>query len=249
MQNIMITDEEMLINTTQTYFNVLEIHNRRFMLNPKTGTLILGRQYYSEKIISNHAEEHGRMNTNEPYDNFIRGWIGTGSEYPSGVIHFTPPTPKGNPEMFDKAYTVLEIFAQNGADNETIVRGFPDEWEQPLENIINSEKIKKYRNKRERNMADNNETINQGQETAAHGNYRTLMTFAPEVIKGKYDFIRFQATDPDMWITFQALYAYENNYTLTLYYNKKNGLTINDTDMRLVIDKEKYTVMYKICEK
>jgi hypothetical protein len=30
------------------------------------------------KQISSHAEEHGRMGAKEPFDDFIRGWIGIG---------------------------------------------------------------------------------------------------------------------------------------------------------------------------
>ena len=80
------------------------------------------------------------------------------------------------------------------------------------------------------------------QETAVQENYRAIMEFAPEVVEGKYDFARFQAGDPSMWITFQSLYAYENQYTLTLHYMEENGLTVCDTDMNLLIDKEKREV-------
>jgi len=45
-----------------------------------------------------------------------------------------------------------------------------------------------------------------------------------------------------MWITLQSLYNPENHCTLTLYYLQDKGLTVNDTDMRLVIDKENKTV-------
>ena len=94
-EKIAITNENMLIATAWDYFNIQEIQNRRFMFNPQTGTLILGRQYSGNTFVNgSHAEEHGKMNTGEPFDDFVRGWIGTGRSYKAGIIHFAPPIQK-----------------------------------------------------------------------------------------------------------------------------------------------------------
>ena len=134
---ITIKSKEMKVDTVHQSFNMQKIQNRRFMFNPKTGTLILGRQYADKgKLVSSHAEEHGRMNTGEPYDNFIRGWVGTGRGYIDGVIHFAPSISKENLTMFDKGFSTLEMFVKNGATENTLIRGFPDKWEQALKHII-----------------------------------------------------------------------------------------------------------------
>ena len=109
------------------------------MFNPETGTLILGRQYSGNELVASHAEEHGNANTGEPFDDFIRGWIGTTRGYDDGVIHFAPPiTNNSFPERFDKGFSTLEMFAANGANENTLIRGFPGAWEQSLSNIISS---------------------------------------------------------------------------------------------------------------
>ena len=98
---------------------------------------MLGKYYSGKKIVSSHAEEHGRIGKGEPFDSFIRGWIGYGGKDTNGVIHFAPSIPKDNVKMFDDAFFTLEMFVRNGAAQNTIIRGFPGAWEQPLSNIIN----------------------------------------------------------------------------------------------------------------
>jgi len=146
IEKIVITGENMRLDTTKSSFDMQEIENRRFMFNPQTGTHILVFQHYGVKLISSHAEEHGKMGIDEPFDNFVRGWVGVGREYKSGVIHFTPPLPQNSPNAIDKGFTTLEMFVRNGADENTIIRGFPGEWEQPLSKIISFERIKNLQN-------------------------------------------------------------------------------------------------------
>lgn len=136
VEKVKITNEEMLIDTAKNTFDIQKIKNRRFMYNPQTGTLILGRHYAGNKMLASHAEEHGQLGVKEPFDNFIRGWVGTGGQYTNGVIHFAPQIPKNNPELFDKGFSTLELFARNGAVNQTVIRGFVGAWEQPLGNIV-----------------------------------------------------------------------------------------------------------------
>jgi len=127
----------MLIDTKKQVFDIQEIQNRRFMYNPRSGTMILGYQYKRQnKIISSHAAEHGACGTKEPYDDFIRGWIGTSPKYKQGVIHFAPNIGKDSPaELFNRAFDTLTMFRENGAKDGTVIRGFGAVWEQPLSNI------------------------------------------------------------------------------------------------------------------
>ena len=113
-----------------------QIENRRFMFSPQSGELIFGRQYKGSQLYASHAEEHGESGAKAPYDSFIRGWVGTGRQYPHGVIHFAPNVESANVEQFEKAFSALEIFRENGAEGQTVIRGFGDAWEQPLSNII-----------------------------------------------------------------------------------------------------------------
>ena len=80
----------MRIDTGQTAFDMQQIENRRFMYQPQTGTLILGYQYKGNHLASSHADEHFKSGAAEPFDSFIRGWIGSGKSYPHGIIHFAP---------------------------------------------------------------------------------------------------------------------------------------------------------------
>lgn len=137
-QNIPISDALLLIDTRNDGFNMQQIKNRRFMFSPQTGELILGKQYRGRQLYKSHAEEHAESGARAPFDSFIRGWIGVGKDYPQGVIHFAPHIESRNAELFDRAFDALELFAKNGAAGSTVIRGFGNQWEQPLKNIIPS---------------------------------------------------------------------------------------------------------------
>lgn len=86
-----ITKELMRIDTRRQMIDIQQIDNRRFMYNPKTGILVLGYQYAATStMVSSHANELADAGITKGYDNFVRGWIGTGGDYPKGVIHFAP---------------------------------------------------------------------------------------------------------------------------------------------------------------
>ncbi len=138
----------MRIDTNSFSFDIHKIDNRRFMFNPQTGTLILGYPYSGRKLQSSHAEEHAAADTGEVFDDFIRGWIGTGRNYKDGVIHFAPGISTANVSMFEKGFDTLEMFAVNGANKNTVVRAFGEVWEQPLSELI----------KEVNYMAENNKT-------------------------------------------------------------------------------------------
>ena len=106
------------------------------MFSPKSGELILGKQYRGSALRSSHAEEHGQVGAVAPFDAFVRGWIGTGADYRDGVIHLAPAADGQNIELFDSAFSALEMFANNGANEKTVVRGFGGVWEQPLGSIL-----------------------------------------------------------------------------------------------------------------
>lgn len=135
-KKVPIRDGLMMLDMQTQIFDMQKIKNRRFMYNPQTDTLILGFQYGRNEIYASHAEEHGSSGTRDAYDSFIRGWVGTGKEYPNGVIHFAPPVGKRNMDMFVKAFNTLVMFRENNADGGTVVRGFGDTWEQPLSAVL-----------------------------------------------------------------------------------------------------------------
>ena len=134
--NIPITDSIMRIDTNRDNFNMQDIENRRFMFNPKTATLILGYQYRNGELVSSHADEYTSTGTGEPFDDFVRGWIGTSKEYTDGVIHFAPSVSEKNITLFEKAFDTLEMFKNNGARKNTVVRGLGRAWEQPFSDLI-----------------------------------------------------------------------------------------------------------------
>lgn len=128
-----IMPEIMRIDTVGQAIDMQQIDNRRFMFNPDTGVLVLGRQYADTGIInSNHAQELADAGITKDYDGFVRGWIGAGGEYPYGVIHFAPSVDERNITLFERAFDTLEMFARNGGLAPTVIRGFGNRWEQPF---------------------------------------------------------------------------------------------------------------------
>ena len=136
MANHSICNEIMLIDTAVDGFNMQSIENRRFMYSPQTHELILGAQYAEGTLVSSHADEIAAATPRAAYDSFVRGWVGTGKNYPYGVIHFAPNIVSENVELFDRGFDTLEMFRENGALQETVVRGFGETWEQPLSRLL-----------------------------------------------------------------------------------------------------------------
>ena len=123
----------MRIDTAAQAIDMQQIDNRRFMFHPDTGVLVLGRQYAGTSIAnSSHAQELADAGITKDYDGFVRGWVGTGGEYPCGVIHFAPSVDERNIRLFERAFDTLEMFARNGGLAPTVIRGFGDRWEQPF---------------------------------------------------------------------------------------------------------------------
>lgn len=125
-QDIEITKELMLIQTRSERIDIQQIANRRFMFNPKTGELVLGKQYSARNcLVGTHAEELGDAGARGNYDDFLRGWIGTDKkQFRNGVIHFAPPVDVSDPDYYDAGFQTIEMFQRNGATESTILRGF-----------------------------------------------------------------------------------------------------------------------------
>ena len=141
MERLPIVRELMKVDTRTQAIDIQKIDNRRFMYDPQSGTLILGRQYGKTKgLPGSHAEDLAAAGVTQGYDGYIRGWVGTGKDYPHGVIHFAPHIDSRAVALFDKAFDTLEMFGVNGAHGQTIVRGFCDRWEQPLSSILHPER-------------------------------------------------------------------------------------------------------------
>lgn len=127
----------MCIDTSKQVIDIQQIHNRRFLYNPRTGILVLGFQYAPKSLLlSSHAAELADAGITKDFDDFVRGWIGTGGDYPKGVIHFAPCVDSKNISLFNQAFDTLEMFRENGALAGTVVRGFGSRWEQPLFAIL-----------------------------------------------------------------------------------------------------------------
>lgn len=136
-EKITITKEIMRVDTRRQTIDMQQIYNRRFLYNPKTTVLVLGRQYGRTKgLPASHAEELAGAGITKNFDDFVRGWIGTGRRYPEGIIHFAPCVDERNIKLFDRAFDTLEMFRENGALAGTVIRGFENRWEQPLSDIF-----------------------------------------------------------------------------------------------------------------
>ena len=86
-----ITKELIRIDTRRQVIDIQQIDNRRFMYNPKTGILVLGYQYAATStMVSSHANELTDAGITKGYDDFVRGWIGTGGGYPKGRSTLPP---------------------------------------------------------------------------------------------------------------------------------------------------------------
>ena len=112
----------MVINIKQEIIDILQIANRRFMYNPKIGSLILGDEVYGKNIYSSHSQEFYVSKADGHFDDYLRGWIGVSKRYPRGVIHFAPAVSK---EQFNRGFDSLQMFSKlDGVNGDTIIRGF-----------------------------------------------------------------------------------------------------------------------------
>ena len=127
----------MKLDVAVQIFDMQDISNRRFMYNPKTGILVLGQQYGKTRgLPGSHADDLAQAGIKNGFDDFVRGWVGTGKSYPAGVIHFAPNVDVQNVSLFNRAFDTLEMFQRNGALPDTVVRGFGRQWEQALSEVL-----------------------------------------------------------------------------------------------------------------
>lgn len=52
------------------------------------------------------------------------------------MIHFAPNVDERCADLFDRAYSTLEMFRENGALADTVLRGFGNRWERPMSDIF-----------------------------------------------------------------------------------------------------------------
>ncbi len=133
----MITEKISIAKADEDKFDMMTFENRRFMYNPKTGTIVFGKD---GELNGSHGAEFGITGCDEAYDDFVRGWIGVGKEYPHGVIHFAPNIPPECVWLFERGFDTLEMFSAHGAGDKCIIRGFGKVWEQPLGSIKGEQK-------------------------------------------------------------------------------------------------------------
>ena len=121
-KNRQVEKKLMVIHTRLEIIDILQITNRRFMYHPMSQTLILGDEKFGKDICSSHAQEFYESKVEGHFDDYLRGWIGAGCEYPHGIIHFAPSVGR---KLFDKGVDTLQMFAKlNGVDKGTIIWGF-----------------------------------------------------------------------------------------------------------------------------
>ena len=133
IEKIPIVPEIMRIDTGTQAIDMQQIGNRRFLFNPKTGVLVLGRQYQETSLVNaSHAVELADAGITKDFDDFVWFFFVSDRNYPKGVIHFAPCVDSGNISLFDRAFDTLEMFRENGALAGTVVRGFGSRWEQPV---------------------------------------------------------------------------------------------------------------------
>lgn len=134
-----ISDRLQVINLKKNRTDLSRVDNRRFMLNPKTGTLILGDEKYghgADLVAGSHSEEFFDSGVKENFDDFIRGWIGytARGRYKNGIIHFAPSI---SAENFDNGFDVIQFLrAQNGVNERTVIRGFGTIGEETIKDLF-----------------------------------------------------------------------------------------------------------------
>ena len=147
MDHISITNRLQVFHLKNQSTDLSKIGNRRFMYHP-SGTLILGDETKLQPgsgLYASHAIEHGLAeeligHKLPPFDSFCRGWIGTSKQYSHGLIHFAPPITTDYLPHYNTAFDFIEISQKNGFTENTILRGFCDEWEQPISHMLGHDK-------------------------------------------------------------------------------------------------------------
>lgn len=137
---IVLRNDTMQIDLQKQEIDLKEIHNRKFLYNPDIGKLLLSAEYGPGfKPVLGVDIEHFVMPAHR--DQFICGWVGTSSEYPNGIIHFTPSAHfdtkhKSIYQDYERAFLTLEMFEANGADKDTVIRNFGNVYEQPFQTFF-----------------------------------------------------------------------------------------------------------------
>lgn len=116
--------------------------NRRFMVNPRTGDIVIGMRDAASgsSLTSSHAREFADSGAPGNFDDYYRGWVGIGGRYKYGVIHFAPPVTQGwidsDRTAYPGAQRVLKIFQASGATPTTKVRGVITMNDTPMKEFL-----------------------------------------------------------------------------------------------------------------
>lgn len=130
-----------VIHTDTERFDFLGIGNRRYLFNPKTGTLVLGAEqpYNPLYMKGNHCEEFceaEEVADEESFDEFARGWVGTERGYGNGVVALNGLIGPMTEEWFNQNFDTLLMFQKNGALPTTVVLRFGLTMRQHMADLI-----------------------------------------------------------------------------------------------------------------
>lgn len=108
----------------QRRFDFFAVDNRRFIYDPVARRFVIGAAWHlvgaGDGLNGSHAEDWFNLTgSNSNFDRCLRGWVGTGGSYRSGIIHFAPPVSLAD----DATYKCLAAFVASGAIAKTKVRG------------------------------------------------------------------------------------------------------------------------------
>lgn len=121
-------------------FNLLAGENRRFLFHPGRAEMVIGGAWNSRNLRSHELDFDLAGGQGDPDHWWVKGWVGIGRNFPSGIIHFTPPLNRewlSDPATFDGCFSCLEFWHKSGASLKTVVRGWGGRHEQPLGDILN----------------------------------------------------------------------------------------------------------------
>ena len=85
IEKIPIVPEIMRIDTRTQAIDMQQIGNRRFLFNPKTGVLVLGRQYQETSLVNaSHAVELADAGITKDFDDLCGAGSGPAGTIPKG---------------------------------------------------------------------------------------------------------------------------------------------------------------------
>lgn len=109
-----------VLNLNKDKIDITKIKNARFLYNPVKKELILDDD---NKLSGSHSELYFNIkNTNDNFDDYIRGFIGFGGNYRNGIIHFSPHIMKQDYEGINAGLSFIEQMIKMGATDKIKIR-------------------------------------------------------------------------------------------------------------------------------